>query len=279
MIAPLVGSQILRFTSWRGVFVVLAGAGAALLVVTAAVLPETLPPERRQPASVRTTALSLGGLMQHRRFVGYALALGFGTAAIAAYVSGAPFVIQDHFGESAQVFGLLFALNATAMVVGSQINAHLLGRIAPRRLLTGAIAALIAAGVALVAVSAGGAGLVPFAAGLVALMATWGFIPANAIALASADHPDVAGSASALLGLAQYGIAAIAAPLVGIGGASPVPMAIVILVLAVLCAASALGVARPVRRPQISGLARGSEAEGSPASARQASGTSARAPR
>jgi DHA1 family bicyclomycin/chloramphenicol resistance-like MFS transporter len=251
MLAPLVGSQILRATSWRGVFVVLALAGAALLALTAAVLPETLPPEHRQPSSVRSTALSLRGLVRHRRFTGYALTLGFGTAAIAAYVSGAPFVIQDHFGESAQLFGLLFAVNASAMVAGSQVNAQLLGRFEPRRLLAAAIAAMIAAALALVAVSLGDLGLVPFAAGLVALMATWGFIPANAIALASADHPDVAGSASALLGLAQYGIAALAAPLVGVGGASPLPMALVILALAGLCAASALGIARPVRRPPL----------------------------
>lgn len=254
MIAPLVGSEILHLTSWRGVFVVLVVAGAALLAITAVVLPETLPVERRQPSSLRATTRSLGGLLQHRRFVGYALALGFGTASIVAYISGAPFVVQDYYGESAQLFGLLFALNATAMVTGSQVNAHLLGRIEPRRLLAFGIAAMIAAALALVAVAAADLGLVAFAAGLVALMATWGFIPANAIALAGVDHPDVAGSVSALLGLAQFGIAAVAAPLVGAGGASPMSMALVILALAVLCAASALGIARPARRPPLSPL-------------------------
>jgi DHA1 family bicyclomycin/chloramphenicol resistance-like MFS transporter len=254
MLAPLVGSQILRFTSWRGVFVALAIAGAALLAVTIFALPETLPRERRRPSSIRATALSLGGLLQHRRFVGYALALGFGTAGVAAYVSGSPFVVQDHFGKSPQVFGLLFALNATAMVAGSQLNALLLGRLEPRRLLTGATAVMIAAAVTLAVVSLADAGLFAFAASLVLFMATWGFIPANAIALAASDHPDVAGSASALLGLAQYGIAAVAAPLVGVGGSSPVPMALVILVLAVLCAVSVIGLARPVRRPPISVL-------------------------
>jgi DHA1 family bicyclomycin/chloramphenicol resistance-like MFS transporter len=248
MIAPLVGSEILRLTSWRGVFVVLTVAGAALLAITAVVLPETLPEERRQPSSLRATTQSLGGLLRHRPVVGYALALGFGTAAIVAYISGAPFVIQDHFGESAQLFGLLFALNATAMVTGSQVNAALLGRVEPRRLLAAGVAAMIAAALVLVVVSLAELGLVPFAAGLVALMATWGFVPANAIALAGADHPEVAGSASALLGLAQFGIAATAAPIVGVGGASPVPMALVILALAVLAAVSALAIARPVRR-------------------------------
>jgi DHA1 family bicyclomycin/chloramphenicol resistance-like MFS transporter len=256
MLAPLLGGQILRFTSWGGVFVALAIAGAALLAVIALALPETLPPERRRPSSVHATALSLGGLLQHRRFVGYALALGFGTGAVAAYVAGSPFVLQDHFGKSPQVFGLLFALNATAMVAGSQVNALLLGRFEPRRLLAAAVGVMIAAAIALTVVAVEDLGLVPFTASLVLLMATWGFIPSNAIALASADHPDIAGSASALLGLAQYGIAAIAAPIVGVGGSSPVPMALVILVLACLCAASALGLPRPARLRPISVLRR-----------------------
>jgi DHA1 family bicyclomycin/chloramphenicol resistance-like MFS transporter len=256
MLAPLLGGQILRFTSWGGVFVALAIAGAALLAVIALALPETLPPERRRPSSVHATALSLGGLLQHRRFVGYALALGFGTGAVAAYVAGSPFVLQDHFGKSPQVFGLLFALNATAMVAGSQVNALLLGRFEPRRLLAAAVGVMIAAAIALTVVAVEDLGLVPFTASLVLLMATWGFIPSNAIALASADHPDIAGSASALLGLAQYGIAAIAAPIVGVNGSSPVPMALVILVLACLCAVSALGLARPARRRPISVLRR-----------------------
>src|SRR5690348_16767510 len=128
MLAPLVGSQILRLTSWRGVFVVLIGLGAALLAVTVFALPETLPPERRRPSSMRATAGSLGGLLKRGRFVGYGLALGFGTSAVVAYVSAAPFVVQVHFGKSAQVFGLLFALNATAMLTGSQLNVVLLRR-------------------------------------------------------------------------------------------------------------------------------------------------------
>jgi DHA1 family bicyclomycin/chloramphenicol resistance-like MFS transporter len=110
---------------------------------------------------------------------------------------------------------------------------------------------MIAAAGALLLASVEDLGLLPYAASLVLFMATWGFVPANAIALASADHPDVAGSASALLGLAQYGIAAAAAPVVGVGGSSPTPMALVILVLAVLCTVSALAIARPARRPPI----------------------------
>jgi DHA1 family bicyclomycin/chloramphenicol resistance-like MFS transporter len=55
ILAPLIGSQVLRVASWRGVFVVLAAIGAVLLLATAAGLGETLTPERRQSGGLRAT--------------------------------------------------------------------------------------------------------------------------------------------------------------------------------------------------------------------------------
>jgi DHA1 family bicyclomycin/chloramphenicol resistance-like MFS transporter len=46
--APQIGSWILSFTSWRGVFVVLAGCGAVLMLSAWWRIPETLAPENRQ---------------------------------------------------------------------------------------------------------------------------------------------------------------------------------------------------------------------------------------
>src|SRR3954467_7863867 len=48
VLAPTLGGEALRFTSWRGVFAVLAAYGVALLVLGAVALRETLPPERRR---------------------------------------------------------------------------------------------------------------------------------------------------------------------------------------------------------------------------------------
>jgi DHA1 family bicyclomycin/chloramphenicol resistance-like MFS transporter len=57
-----------------------------------------------------------------------------------------------------------------------------------------------------------------------------GLVAANATALATARAPQAAGSASALLGALQYGLAALVSPLVGLGGESTaVPMTIAIL--------------------------------------------------
>jgi DHA1 family bicyclomycin/chloramphenicol resistance-like MFS transporter len=48
ILAPILGGQLLRVTSWRGVFFVLAAIGLALVLVAALGLRETLPPPHRR---------------------------------------------------------------------------------------------------------------------------------------------------------------------------------------------------------------------------------------
>jgi MFS transporter, DHA1 family, multidrug resistance protein len=66
----------------------------------------------------------------------------------------------------------------------------------------------------------------------------------NAAALALADHPRTAGSASALLGLTQFATGALAAPLAGVAGShTALPMAIVMATLPLAGLACLFGLA------------------------------------
>src|SRR5947209_496990 len=73
ILAPLFGGLLLRFTSWRGVFVVLAVIGMLLLLAAATGLDETLPPDRRQSGGIRATIMTFRQLLASRSFAGYAL--------------------------------------------------------------------------------------------------------------------------------------------------------------------------------------------------------------
>jgi MFS transporter, DHA1 family, multidrug resistance protein len=55
VLAPILGGQLSRIMSWRGIFGVLAGFGAALLLAGWFGLNETLPPERRVVGGFRRT--------------------------------------------------------------------------------------------------------------------------------------------------------------------------------------------------------------------------------
>jgi MFS transporter, DHA1 family, multidrug resistance protein len=251
IVAPVVGTQVLRFTSWRGIFVILFGFAAALLVAAALRLPETLPPERRTPAGFRSTATSFRSLLAHRGLVGYAVTLGCGTGALVAAVSGAPFVVQEVYGESPQVYGFLVLLGGLAVVTTNQLNARLLRTVSSERLLLFGLVAAASAGSALLAV--GNAALAPFLACFVGLFAAYGFILANATALALREQAALAGSAAAFLGLVQYGTGALAAPLAGlVGGGRVVPLGIVVSCFALAGTIGALATVgaerkRPVR--------------------------------
>jgi DHA1 family bicyclomycin/chloramphenicol resistance-like MFS transporter len=233
ILAPIVGGQVLRYTSWQGVFVVLALIGCGLFLAAFLGIRETLPPERRQGGGVAGTLRTFRRLVTDRSFIGYAAALGLSIAAMFAYISGSPFVLQEIYGVSPQQFSFLFGMNALGIVIAGQINARLIGRVPLKQLLGGGILSSTTGGILLLLTVAVLGGALPMVLiSLFMVVASLGFIMPNATALALSAHPTTAGSASALLGLLQYLVGAIAAPLVGIGGEdTALPMAIIIATL------------------------------------------------
>jgi DHA1 family bicyclomycin/chloramphenicol resistance-like MFS transporter len=250
IVAPVVGGQLLRFTSWRGVFVALSLVGLALTAVSARLLPETLPREHRRAASLGGTARTFALLLRDRRFVGFVLVVGLGGGAMLGYIAGSSFVLQEVYGASPQLYGVLFAANAVFLVVGAQINAHLLSTRSPHALLRLGVAMMVVAGLSLLAiVSLPDPGLAAVMAPLMLLMLSWSFIQANALALALVDHPDMAGTAAALLGVGQYAFGALMAPLVGLGEeGTAVPMAAVITICGLGAAVALEGLASSAPR-------------------------------
>ena len=231
ILAPVIGAQILKVTSWQGIFVVLAGLSAAIVTLAAIALPETLPGERRDPGG--NTLQTMRHLLTQRSFLGYALTAGLAFGALFAYISGSPFVLQEIYGLSPQAFSFAFGANGLGLVIGSQINARLVSQYGPAYLLRRALLVIVVAAAALVVVTSIDLGVWPVIACTFVVMSTLSFVMPNSTALALAEHGAVAGTASALLGVTQFLIGGLAAPLVGIGGTgSALPMAVVMLSLA-----------------------------------------------
>ncbi|MET8567044.1 multidrug effflux MFS transporter [Streptomyces sp. NPDC004783] len=250
VVAPLIGGQVLRVTDWRGVFVVLTVLGAALGALVWARLPETLPAAERHAGGIGDTLRSMRGLLADRAFTGYMLAGGFAFAALFAYISASPFVVQEIYGASPQTFSLLFGLNSVGLVVVGQINGKLLvGRVRLDRVLAVGLLLVVAAAAALLLMTLGvfgEAGLGPVAAALFVLMSAMGLSLPNTQALALMRVKHSAGSASALLGTSSFLIGAVASPLVGIAGKDTAwPMAVVQLTAATVALVCFLAMCRP----------------------------------
>ena len=219
VLAPTLGAQVLEFTSWRGLFGVLALYSLVLLPIAARMLPETLPPQRRRTSGVLGTMRTYGSLLRDRTFLGLILVAGLAMSAVMSYVSGASFVFQEQFGLNQQQFGLAFNSGAIWMIIASQLNPVLLRRFEPRQLLLGAIIAGATAGLLLLTLASSGTGglfgvLVP----LWLVLLSVGLALPNAPALALSRHGEAAGTAAALLGAVQFGVGAAISPLVGVLG-------------------------------------------------------------
>jgi DHA1 family bicyclomycin/chloramphenicol resistance-like MFS transporter len=248
ILAPTLGSQLLRWTQWRGVFVALAVFGVLLIVVAAFGLRETLPPEHRRGGGLAGTIRTFGVLLRDRTFVGLVLVAGLAMAALFAYVSGSSFVFQEQYGLGVQEFGLVFGAGAGGLIAATQLNVVLLRRYTPQRILTGALVLGSAAGLLLVAFAATGiGGLVSILVTLWTVLAAAGLALPNAPALALSRHGEAAGTAAALLGAVQFGVGALAAPLVGLLGTGSLAMAIMVAGGMIAAVLVLLVVVRPFR--------------------------------
>lgn len=246
--APVLGAQILRVTSWRGVFVLLAVAGTVLLALTARRLPETLP--EPSTGGVRETFTTFGRLLRDRGFLAPAIASGAAIAGLFAYIAGSPFLLQEVYGLTPQRFSLLFALNAATFVTLSQVGGRLVERTGAAALvITGGVMSVTGSVVVGIALLVGG-GLPVLVPGLMLTVGAVGLIAPNATALALAEHAKTAGAASALLGLLQFSLGGAVSPLTGLGGGSTqLPLVLVLGTCSVVGLACGILAARRAREP------------------------------
>lgn len=235
VLAPTLGGQLLPITGWRGLFAVLAAFGVIMAVVVAVFVKETLPADRRNREGIAGTVRSYRSVITDRRYLAYAMISVLGFLMIFAYVSGSPFVYQEIYGVSPQVFGVLFGSTALSMVIISQLNARLVMRTPPLQVLARAVPVTVTAAlVLLLTASTGAFGVIGIAVPLIVMFGSFGLILPNAGALALNRHPKSAGTAASLVGTSQFAIGGVAGPAIAAagGGESPVPMAVVIVVAA-----------------------------------------------
>jgi len=215
--APVLGGQLLLAASWRFVFAVLGIVGAALLLVVAIGLPETLPRpltrpltwplsrDRVGPTQGQAASRGFAPLLRDRSYLRYATSAALMFAALFAYISGSSFVLQDEYGVTAQQYSLIFAANAVGIVVLGQLNSRLVGRVANEHSLLGASLALAAcAGFAVLLCTIANLPLAPLLVSLFLVASSLGPVLANATSLALGPHAAAAGAAASLLGVLQY---------------------------------------------------------------------------
>ncbi|TBL69938.1 multidrug effflux MFS transporter [Paenibacillus thalictri] len=249
LISPTAGSAVSTFTSWSGVFIFLGFLGIFLTGMTVWGIKESLPADRRVPGNFMEVLRNYGSLLRDRGFMGYALVNGILFSGVFAYVAGTPFIYQNMYGISPQLFSVLFALNGLGIILGSQFVKRLAGRMDERRIFQiGLQLAFITTAAILIVVLSHGPFFLLFIS-IFLFAASIGIIGPVSFTLAMESQGHIAGSAAAILGTLQFALGAVTAPLVGIAGEnSALPFGVTIFMTSILAVISYLIL---VKRPAL----------------------------
>ena len=202
---PLLGGQMIKLTSWHSIFWLLAIIGVCMLVFVCW-LPETLPQDKRAKASLSSAFRNYYLLLTNTHFMRFTLCLTFYYVAAYAFITGSPFVYITYFGVDPQHFGWLFAINLIGLMAVSMINRRLVHRYPLETLLKCAVlTATVAAVVLAICTKFGIGGVTMIVIPVFIFFSMNGIIAATSTAAALDTVPNVAGSASALMGSLQYG--------------------------------------------------------------------------
>lgn len=210
--SPIMGSFLLVYTDWRGIFVFLALIGVAVLLACGK-LHESLPSDKRLTTSTLASFGVFGNIVKNRLFMAYVSIESLLFGAMFAYIASSPFIFQGIYGLSALGFSLCFGANGTALVLGSNVGGQLTNR---KALAVGVLGFGVAVAYT-VAMLLTQMGWLWLELGFFAMLFLTGITLPAISALAMDSERKNAGSASALLGFAPFFLGAVVSPLVGVG--------------------------------------------------------------
>lgn len=137
-VAPVIGGWLQTFFGWRSIFAFLVLSTAALWFAVWKMLPETLPPEKRQSLKPGYLARTYWKVMSSPRFLLACAALSFNFAGFFIYVLSAPVFLMRHLGLPETAFLWLFGPAMLGLVSGSWLSGWLAGKISlPRNIALG----------------------------------------------------------------------------------------------------------------------------------------------
>jgi DHA1 family bicyclomycin/chloramphenicol resistance-like MFS transporter len=254
VLAPVIGSQLLAFMDWRGVFVALAVYGAVVVAAVAFFIVETLPESRRHIAGHSTLRDRYAALFRDRVYLGDVIVGGMTFTGLFGYLSTSSFLFQELYAFTAQQYGLLFAVNSVGIIIGVQTSSRLMrGPVQPQWILAVTTIVHFAMAVAIMVLDSSGAGFWGTAIPLWIYILACGFSFPAVQVLALARHGAEAGTAASLLGALNFGLAGLISPLIGLlGVGSAVPMGFVMLLAAVVAITALWALVRPKTVPPLS---------------------------
>ncbi len=237
LIAPSVGSFFVEHADWYYIFYFLAVFAGFVSILIYFFLPETSLYMHSNKLRIREIARGYWEILKNKTFLFYTMAGSIAMSILFAYISSASYVFLTLYKLDKTTFSILFAINASGLIIGSSANGMLTRKFNYIKIANHASLILtVISGLILALVYT-----IPdltyewIVAGLFSILFTIGFINPNATAASLSPFTGNTGSASALGGAMRMGVGALVAAAIGIfQGNTSLTMFILIFVLAFL---------------------------------------------
>ncbi|MFF0700026.1 multidrug effflux MFS transporter [Streptomyces tendae] len=217
VVAPLLGSLLLKAGGWRGVFVALAGYGLVAVALCVVAVPETLAGAGKQPEVRHSAKDRYAAVLRDRGLLGAAVIGAMMAGGVFAYLSASSFVFQTTYGLGADGYAAVFAVNASAFALGSQVAARALSRFASQQLLLWTLLTALTAATATALVALTRLGVTCFTLAVFVFLFAAGSCMPTIQVVALQQHASQAGTAASVFGFLNFGFASVVSPLSGAG--------------------------------------------------------------
>lgn len=207
MLAPLLGTWLLNYFTWHASFYLCAIFAICIVVGIIIYLPETLAANAPKPP-ISTAFRQYLLLFKEYEFMSFSCASGFALAGLFVYIGSAHELFVNFYKLSNTVFAILFGLNALSLMLCAQLNHILLKKHTSLYWIPKVLLITLSASILLFISLYFKLPIWVFVICLMTFMGTLGILLPNLTACAMAIDARRAGSASALMGTLQFGIAA-----------------------------------------------------------------------
>ena len=212
ILAPSIGSVILEFSDWRGIFWTLAASGGIMLSLVALLLSETRPTTNTaQSLNFSNLARRYQIICLNRQFLAYALPSLFAGGALFTFLASATFALQEDLDVSTQDFGFMFGGVMIGLVTGATLSTRFSPQFGLQKsMLAGIIASTLGGWAMAISWLIDANHWMAIILPMTVVMFGMGILRPNSIAGAISPFRDMAGSASALIGFLQMSAGAMA---------------------------------------------------------------------
>lgn len=212
--APVAGGAVAYAWGWQGIFIILLLLGIVLLGMCVP-LRESLAPRKRFTGLLFASLRGYGDVMCIKGFIPYSIVYAMAMAALFAYISATPFIVQEIYGFSELQFSLVFAVNAVFLASGSALSLRFpdMSRAALFGSMAGGVVALTGVSLYL----SGLTGFLFYEVPTFLMLFGIGLTLTGSTSQAMSLGRDCAGAASAVIGGIGYIAGGLVSPLVGFG--------------------------------------------------------------